>query len=45
MGATGFICLMCSARLFRLVGMSTCLDESRSCSGVGPGGEVGDWFR
>jgi hypothetical protein len=38
------MCLMCFARQFRLVGMSSCLDESRSCSGVDPGGRLVNGF-
>ena len=34
----GLVCVMRAARHSRLVVMSSCLDESRSCSGVGPGG-------
>ena len=29
-------CVMRAARLSKLVAMSSCLDDSRSCSGVGP---------
>ena len=34
----GCVCVMRASRLSMLVVMSSCLDESRSCSGVGPGG-------
>ena len=34
----GWVCVMRAALLSRLVVMSYCLVESRSCSGVGPGG-------
>jgi len=36
----GFIYLMSTVRLSTMVVMSSCLDESRSCSGVGPGGRL-----
>jgi hypothetical protein len=36
----GCVCLMKAARLSMLVLMSSCLDESRSCSGVGPCGRL-----
>jgi len=32
------VCVMRAARLSILVAMSSCLDESRNCSGVGPCG-------
>ena len=38
MGVVGCVCVMRAARLSRLVVMSSCLDESRSCSEVGSGG-------
>ena len=38
LGVVGLVCVMRAARLSRLVVMSSCLDESKSCSGVGPGG-------
>ena len=38
LGIVVCICLIRAARLSRLVVMSSCLDESRSCSGVGPSG-------
>ncbi len=38
MGIVGWVCVMRAARLSRLVVMSSCLEESKSCSGVGPGG-------
>jgi len=34
----GCDCVMRAARLSKPVAMSTCLDESRSCSGLGPSG-------
>jgi len=38
MGIMRCVCVMRATRLSRLVVMSSCLDESRSCSGVGPVG-------
>ena len=38
LGVVGLDCVIRVARLSRLVAMSSCLDESKSCSGVGPGG-------
>ena len=38
LGIVGCVCVMRAARISRLVVMSSCLDESRSCSGVCPGG-------
>jgi hypothetical protein len=35
----GLFAVMRAARLSKLVVMSSCLDESNSCSGVGPGGK------
>ena len=35
LGIVGYVCVMRAARLPRLVVMSSCLAESRSCSGVG----------
>ena len=40
MGVVGCVCVMRAARLSRLVVMSSCLEESRSCSGVSPGGRL-----
>jgi len=40
LGIVRFVCVIRAARLSRLVVMSKCLDESRSCSGVGPGGRL-----
>ena len=37
LGVVGLVCVMRAARLSRLVVMSSCLDESTICSGVGPG--------
>ncbi len=34
----GLFAVRRAALLFKLVLMSSCLDESKSCSGVGPGG-------
>ena len=38
LGVVGLVCVMRAARLSRLVVISSCLDECKSCSGVGPGG-------
>ena len=38
LGIVRCVCVMREARLSMLVVMSSCLDESRSCSGVGSGG-------
>jgi len=38
MGVVGCVCVMRVALFSMLVVMSSCLDESRSCSGVGLGG-------
>ena len=38
MSVLGLFVVRRAARLFKLVVMSSCLDESKSCSGVGPGG-------
>ena len=37
LGIVGLICVMRAARLSRLVVMFSCLDKSKSCSGMGPG--------
>ena len=37
-GSWGFVCVVRATRLSRLMLMSSCLDDSRSCSGVGSGG-------
>ncbi len=37
LGVVGLVCVMRAARLSRPVVMFNCLDESKSCSGVGPG--------
>ena len=39
MGVVGLVCVMRATRLSRLVVMSSCLDESNSCSGLSPGGK------
>ena len=36
----GFVCVVRAARLSRLVMMTSCLDASRSCSGIGHGGRL-----
>ena len=41
LGIVGWVCVMRASRLSRLVVMSSCLEESKSCSGVGPGGRFG----
>jgi len=38
LGIVGWVCVMKAAHLSRLVVMSSCLEESKICSGVGPGG-------
>ena len=38
LGVVRLVCFMRAARLSRLVVMSSCVDESKSYSGVGPGG-------
>jgi len=38
LGIVRWVCVMRAARLSRMVVMSSCLEESKSCSGVGPGG-------
>ncbi len=40
LGVAGLVCLMRADRLSRLVVMSSFLDESKSCSGVGPGSRL-----
>jgi hypothetical protein len=40
LGIVGFVCVIKAARLSRLGVMSSCLDESRSCTGVDPGGRL-----
>ena len=40
LGIVGFVCVMRVARLSRLVALPSCLDESRSHSGVGPSGRL-----
>ncbi len=37
LGVVELVCVMRAARLSRLVVMFTLLDDSKSCSGVGPG--------
>jgi len=37
LGVVGLVWVMRSARRSRLMVMFNCLDESKSCSGVGPG--------
>ena len=39
LGIVGCVCVMRATRISRLVAMSSCLDESRSCSGVSPRGK------
>ena len=36
LGDVGLVCVMRAARLSRLMVMFSCLDESKSCRGVGP---------
>ena len=38
LGIVGCFCVIRAARLSRIVVMPSCLDESRSCSGVVPNG-------
>ncbi len=37
LGVVELVCVMRAARLSRLVVMFSCMDDSKSCSGVGPG--------